>query len=314
MIFAGLAGPPALFDFGAAKKAAAKKAKTVKKPAKKVAKAKPVAAKITKASPTNAKALQKALNYLGRTVGDKTLIAVKADGAIGAKTVAATNRAFVNYIAKGKALVGVRAIATRLGFSHMLDTGMNGKLTLADVHSSAAVLSQLITAEATQRGGPKVSTAKPAAKKVVSSKKVVKTASGKTAIVQKVQTEEGAAVEATDPTTGKTAYAADEESAAEGATRPMREPAPVPPPPEAAPAAAAAAEAPEAAHAASAAEEGTTPTSTAIGPPVPAALAPESGEGESFLSRYKYPLIGVGALALIGAGIFVLKRRRKAAA
>lgn len=84
-----------------------------------------------------AKRLQQALANLGQVTGSATLKAVKADGAIGAKTVAAVNWAFTNHIGSGQAPAQFRT----------------GKLTLDTVKGQAGELSKLIEAEVVRRKG-----------------------------------------------------------------------------------------------------------------------------------------------------------------
>ena len=112
----------------------------------------------------NIKRLQAALAALGKRIaGDKILSAVKADGAIGPKTVAATNRAFTLAIGPGQAPAQYRT----------------GKLTSADVTNMSYTLATLVETEVSRRGGAMAAAriAKQATKKI-GPKKILKTASG----------------------------------------------------------------------------------------------------------------------------------------
>lgn len=154
-----------------------------------------------KATPTPitsqiAKRLQTALVNLGKVTGSATLKAVKIDGAIGAKTVAAVNWTFTKHIGSGQADAAWRT----------------GTLDLNTVKSYAGELARLIEAEIARRGGtPAI--AKTTTKKAPAGSKTVATATGRTGTgtnvgVKKVvepSGEEG--YEATEPSTGKTGYA-----------------------------------------------------------------------------------------------------------
>jgi hypothetical protein len=109
-------------DFGAAKK-------TVAKPvAKKLA---PVAS-----DKTANKRLQAALATLGKIAKSPSLSAIKADGALGPKTVAAVNLAFTKHLGPGQAPAELRT----------------GALTLAFIATNANSLAGLIETEVRRRG------------------------------------------------------------------------------------------------------------------------------------------------------------------
>ncbi len=91
-----------------------------------------------------AKRLQRALADLGKVVGSATLTAVKADGAVGAKTVAAVNWAFTKHIGPGQAPAELRT----------------GALDLNTVKGQAGVLAKYIEAEITRRRGSAPTTTK----------------------------------------------------------------------------------------------------------------------------------------------------------
>jgi lysozyme family protein len=229
---------------------------------------------VTKA---NAKALQAALVNLGKAVGSAQLKAIKVDGAIGAKTVAAVNWAFTHHIGSGQAPAKFRT----------------GNLSLVDVKANLGTITTLIDTETRRRGGASgtaAATKKAAAKKVATSKAVlVKTKDGKTVKATKVATAEGETYEVEDPETGQKYFTPDPTVAP-----PPAAPSSLPEPTE---------EQEEAAAEASAA-------SAAQGSR--AVTVPESFEpsGGGFLSEYKWPIIGgFGALALIVTGALVLKRR-----
>jgi lysozyme family protein len=153
-----------------------------------------------------AKRLQTALVNLGKVVGSATLKAVKVDGAVGAKTVAAVNWTFTKHIGSGQAPAAFRT----------------GNLDLNTVKSYAGELARLIETEITRRGGTPV-VAKTAPKKAPSGSKTVATATGRTGTgtnvgIKKVvepSGEEG--YEATEPTTGKSGYAKTPAEAADAA-------------------------------------------------------------------------------------------------
>jgi lysozyme family protein len=88
------------------------------------------------ASKADVKRLQSALVTLGKTVVSAQLKAIKVDGALGPKTVAAVNWAFTHHIGSGQAPAGVRT----------------GNLTLEYVKGHAPTLSSLIEAEIKRRG------------------------------------------------------------------------------------------------------------------------------------------------------------------
>jgi len=212
-----------------------------------------------------AKRLQSALANLGKVTGSATLKAIKVDGAIGAKTVAGVNWAFTNHIGPGQADAAWRT----------------GKLDLATVKSYAGELARLIETEIKRRGGtPAVAKSTPA--KAPAGSKTVGTAGGKTSkgtaiTVKKVvepSGEEG--YEATEPSTGKTAYGKTPDEAA------------------------------------AAAEDSAVAATIAKIPST--ATAPDEdgggggGGGESFFSEYKWPLLG--GIAVLGLGAALLMRRR----
>lgn len=94
--------------------------------------------------------LQNALAALGRAAKDTTLLVIKADGAIGAKTVIAVNRALTKHIGSGQASAALRT----------------GKLTLAQVKAQADVIALILEMETKRRGGA------PATNKAVATKAV----------------------------------------------------------------------------------------------------------------------------------------------
>jgi hypothetical protein len=211
-----------------------------------------------------AKRLQTALVNLGKVTGSATLKAIKVDGAIGDKTRAGVNWAFTNHIGPGQADAAWRT----------------GKLDLNTVKSYAGELARLIEAEIARRGGvPAVAKSTPA--KAPSGSKTVGTAGGKTSKgtainVKKVvepSGEEG--YEATEPSTGKTAYGKTPDEAA------------------------------------AAAEDAAVAHTIAKMPSTATAPDEDSGGGggrESFFSEYKWPLLG--GIAILGLGAALLMRRR----
>jgi hypothetical protein len=82
-------------------------------------------------------ALQQALQALGQSAGDSTLVAIVADGLVGPKTTGAVNRAFTQYVAAAYAPAQFRT----------------GKLTNASVSANAAKLADLVNREAVRRAG-----------------------------------------------------------------------------------------------------------------------------------------------------------------
>ena len=225
-------------------------------------------------SKTAAKALQTALYSLGKVAGSARL-QIAVDGAIGPKTVDAVNWAFTQHVGAGQAPAQFRT----------------GKLTLNDVKANAGTLTSLLTTEVQRRGGSLV-TPTTAKKKVaaVSKSIQVKTKDGKTVTATKVATAAGETYKVTDPATGEEYYTPDPTTAT-----PPKKPAGLP-------AATEEQEAEAAEASAEAAAQGQKLVTTGV--------QFEPGGGTSFFSEYKWPILGgVGALALIGIGVMVLKRR-----
>jgi hypothetical protein len=260
----------------------------------KAIKSAPAAAPV--ASKDVAKRLQLALVTLGKMTGSKPLLAVKVDGALGAKTAAAVNWAFTHHIGPGQAAAQYRT----------------GNLPLDYIKGNASVLASMIEAETKRRGGKVVT-------KVGASKKL-KTKNGKLVTATKVETDSGETYEVTD-SSGHTYFTAD----------PTNPPPPEPPeglpePSEeqnavAAEASAAAATparkpvvSPKQVPSDDAAEADAADSSTSLTPAAKAAMQttlPSEGGGESFLSTYKWPIIGgVAALTAIGVGVVVMKKRK----
>jgi lysozyme family protein len=240
-----------------------------------------VVASTAKASKAEVLALQKALVNLGKTVGSAKL-AVTADGVLGPKTVTAVNWAFINHLGAGQAPAQYRT----------------GKLTLANVNASAATLTQLIVTEIKRRGGDPSAAVKQVPVKLVKKlpakqtgqRKVIKTKDGRTLTVQEVELPSGEKTyEATDQATGQTVYAKTEEALA------------TTPPPT---------------NADEGADEG-GPAPTAVAPaPAPGAyteqpalLPPSADLAPSFMDRYKWPMLGVGAAVAIGAVVLVMRSK-----
>jgi lysozyme family protein len=156
-----------------------------------------------KADKATVKGLQTALVALGRTVGSAQLKAIKVDGALGAKTVAAVNWAFTHHIGSGQAPAQYRT----------------GNLTLNDVSGNAETLTNLINTETKRRGGSTVvavakTTKKAATVKPASQSVLVKTDSGKTVKATKVSTASGDTYKVEDLETGETTYTDDPTKAA----------------------------------------------------------------------------------------------------
>jgi lysozyme family protein len=93
----------------------------------------------TPVTPSTMKALianlQRALAQLGTVVRDGVLMAIKADGAIGPKTVVAVNRAFTTHIGAGQSPAQFRT----------------GRLTTPEIQASAPALTVLLSKEASRR-------------------------------------------------------------------------------------------------------------------------------------------------------------------
>lgn len=243
----------------------------------------------------SAKQLQMALSTLGKITGSAQLKAVKADGAIGPKTVAAVNWAFTKHLGAGQAPAQYRT----------------GKLTIDTVKAQGSVLASLIESEIRRRGGSVVT-------KTTGSVKTVKTKTGGKVKAQKVQTPSGETYEVTDES-GHTYYTTDPTN-----PEPPTPPAGLPAPTQ---------EQAETAAEASAAVAATTGKKAVVSPAqvpseeaeeaaaMPAAamvrtaaqIAPDEGGGssggESFFSQYKWPILGIGAVAAIGAAVVIMKRR-----
>lgn len=93
-------------------------------------------------------ALQNALKALGRVVKDGALMAIGVDGFVGSETEALVNRAFTTHIGSGQAPDNLRT----------------GQLSRGTIAANAAVLTGLVGAEVTRRGGtitPPVITKRP---------------------------------------------------------------------------------------------------------------------------------------------------------
>jgi len=93
-------------------------------------------------------ALQNALKALGRVVGDSALAAIGVDGFVGPETETFVNRAFTTHIGSGQAPANLRT----------------GQLSRGTIAANAAVLTGLVGAEVTRRGGtitPPVITKRP---------------------------------------------------------------------------------------------------------------------------------------------------------
>jgi pentose-5-phosphate-3-epimerase len=220
-----------------------------------------------------AKALQTALYSLGKVAGSARL-QIAVDGALGPKTVDATNWAFTQHVGAGQAPAQFRT----------------GKLALNDVKANVGALTSLLTTEVQRRGGSLVvpTTAK---KKVaaVAQPVAVKTKTGKVVKATKVATAKGETYKVTDPETGDEYYTPDPTAAP-----PPKTPAGLP-----TPSAEQEAEAAEASAEAAAEGRKLVTTGTQFEP-----------GGTSFFSEYKWPILGgVGAVLLLGVGYAVLKKR-----
>ena len=235
-----------------------------------------------------AKDLQTALVNLGKVAGSAPLKSVKVDGALGPATVTAVNWAFTKHVGSGQAPANLRT----------------GTLTLVDVKRNVSQLIQLLYAETRRRGGganvPTTTTVplKTKGGKVVQAKY-------KGAEKYEVTDEAGQTYDTSNPTdeaSPKSAPAAtteaEEEIAAEEAPKKA-----VVKPATTRPAATAPSSAPDAA-----AEETTAMIPGAGTPRAAAELAPESVGSESFISQYKWPLLG--GIAVLGIGAALLLRKR----
>jgi hypothetical protein len=254
----------------------------------KAIKSTPAAAPVT--SKEVAKRLQLALVTLGKQTGSAQLKAIKVDGALGPATAAAVNWAFTKHLGPGQAAAQYRT----------------GKMPLDYIKNNATVLAAMLEAEIKRRGGKVVTASVGTAKKV-------KTKSGTTVTAQKVDTESGETYQVTN-SKGETYYTADPTNA-----EPPSPPAGLPEPDAEQEAAAAEASAVGAKVAKRApvvsakqipsqeAEEAATAMTPSYAPPV---MLPESGGG-SFFSDNKFAILGgVGALAAIGIGFAIYKKKQ----
>ena len=266
----------------------------------------------------SAKHLQAALVILGRTVNDKILSAIKVDGAPGAKTASAVNRAFVKY-------------ATQAEKQYR-----TGKLKLTYIKANSGTLANILDAEIRHRGGTVVApemvagakaTVKKstALKKVADAKKKQLAAKAQAAVLRK----QAAALKASNPAAAArlearangeellATHAEKEEAEAtsEAAKASVEESTAVAPAAAAAAVEAAAAvtptAAPELIKPEAAEEQATKPRITATEPEggptaiEPAAVGPAE---ESFFGKHKIPIIVGGAVLLLGAAAIALKK------
>jgi len=295
----------------------------------KVAAAKtPQAVTVDKAT---AKRLQAALATLGKIAGSAQLKAIKVDGALGKKTVAAVNLTFTKHLGAGQAPAQYRT----------------GKLTLNQVKGNAGTFATLIENEIRRRGGvpvpasvvaksqPKAtgSAIKAANKALAAKKKAAAAAAKKNAALAKrnalrasaaAKRAQAANVRSYNPAAANVLdeRAAADEAAANGATIEATTAA-TDESSAASEAEVAATQADEIATTATAQAMQMTPTPDwapnaapsmappALGPegPVQASMIP-SIESGSFIDRYKYPLLG--GVALLGL-LAVLTNKRPAA-
>lgn len=295
-----------------------------------------VAATASTAPGSSAMRLQADLVTLGRIIKDGVLMAIKVDGALGAKTAAAVNRAFTKHLGAGQAPAQYRT----------------GKMPLVYIKNNATVLTTYLENEIRRRGGTVVPP------ETVAGAKAVAKASKKAAAAQKAAAKKAAAAAKALAAKQKAAAKKQAAAAKKAKAAALRARVASAPPAEirqiqaevtaldkeaaAAESAASAAEqateaaATEAAHAAVEEQVATTAAvkeATAAVTPTPAAAAeaavtavaaeatrelappsaaepvmiPGSGE-ESFFSKYKLPIIGGGAIALLGLLALAMKR------
>jgi len=278
----------------------------------------------TTASRSQSMQLQANLVTLGKIRNDKTLAAIKVDGALGPKTASAIQRAL------GKKL-SVAQIKASVDF---LVAATAAEITRRGGQPVSA--STVVAAQAAKKAAPKIAAAKTAAAKkkqalnkikvakvkvAMLRKKAAKTrsgiaafrqlAAGKSPAVRAHYLKKAAELEAqlaldeqaiaaarnnvTTATITATQAATVEQTAAQEAVGTIVEHTASAVGPAAATAAAVAAEAPTAVTATEPAPAAEMPTS---------AIAPAT---ESMFSRYKYPILGAGAAVLLGTILFMRK-------
>lgn len=296
--------------------------------------------------------LQTALVMLGRVAKDTTLSAIKVDGALGVKSATAVNRALTKHIGPGQAAAQFRTGSLPLDFvkanapalASLIETEIlrrGGTLVPPTTAQKAALAAK---AKAAKKAGA----AQVAAAKALAARQKAATARAKALALRTsaaVKRQRAATLKKSSPNAASLLEqdAAQEELRALQADNTSAE--------QAAEAQAAAGEATSAAAATEA--EAFAPTATtATGPAYesrsgaghfgpaaesgPAAMIPDEGPpggapsaaeqataiatreppgggGESFLSQYKWPLLGAAALALVGLGLTLTKRKPGAA-
>ena len=333
--------------FGAAKQPVKKKvAIKPKKPIVKVpvtkaraAVAATVAATTARAVPGSASQLQADLVTLGKIVKDSTLEAVKVDGLPGPKTATAVNRALSKYATSAPATYRTGKLTLA---AVKADGGTLIALLEAEIKRRGGTVVPAKTvagAKAAKKAATKVAAAQKAASKKAAAmqKRAIAQAQRITAQRRaKFLREQAAALRAKGDTAGANKAAAqaaeedmfatqaetkaivaeqevqqatDEEATAtnEAMVDAANETTPTP----AAVAATAKAEREEATDAGempSNAPPALAPNAE-MGPMPTTAFAP-TAEGESFVTRYKWPLIGAGAIGVLGVLALTLKRSR----
>lgn len=228
----------------------------------------------------SAKRLQAAMLLLGKIAGSPSLSTIKVDGAIGPKSVAAVNLVFTKHLGPGQAPAALRT----------------GALTLSYIKSNADTLATFVENESKRRGGAAAIKSQLVAKasvKATGAKQRVTTKTGKQVVAQKVSTAAGETYEVEDPATGHTYYTKD----------PTVAPPPVPPD-----------EMPEASDDQAATAAHASAASAGAGVVAPEQIGPGSGmpsdAGESFFSKYKVPLLGGLAAALVGGAVLIAKSKK----
>jgi hypothetical protein len=275
------------------------------------------------------KHLQAAIVTLGRTVNDKTLSAIKVDGAVGSGTAKAANRAMSKYVTQGDP-----AFRT-------------GKMSVATIKGNSGTLAALIDAEIQRRGGtvvpPEVvagakAKAAAAAKLVGTKKLKVKTAAAvmkaatarrkartakakaadlhKKALALKATNPKQAAALETQADQADTLAAEAEKETAEATSEAAK---------------ASVEESAAVTEAAVAATEETTPAAargiapsltptkeeggaggeSPGGAPSTTAIEPIAPPSESFFAKHKIPIIAGGAIVVLGIAALALKKKKR---